>query len=167
MVRYMDKKSGPLDARERDKLLFWFAQAGMWGRFSGSTETVVDQDLAALEGPKGGLDVLIEQLRLWRGSLRVEPDHFTGWSLGARFYPVLYMLTRMGDALDWGTGLPLKANLLGKMNRLDTTSFGYNLGDGKWPARRLTGNEPRESAQVPGPTRWRTTDRLERLEGYT
>ena len=119
MVRYMDKKSGPLGARERDKLLFWFAQAGMWGRFSGSTETVVDQDLAALEGPKGGLDALMEQLRLWHGSLRVEPDHFTGWSLGARFYPVLYMLTRMGDALDWGTGLPLKANLLGKMNRLE------------------------------------------------
>jgi hypothetical protein len=34
-------------------------------------------------------------LRLWHGGLRVEPAHFTGWSLGARFYPVLYMLTRM------------------------------------------------------------------------
>jgi hypothetical protein len=119
MVRYMDIKQGGLDAKERDKLLLWFAQAGMWGRFSGSTETVIDQDLAALEGPKGGLDALIEQLRLWHGGLRVEPGHFTGWSLGARFYPVLYMLTRMGEARDWGLGLPLKANLLGKMNRLE------------------------------------------------
>ncbi len=119
MVRYMDKKNGGLDAKERDKLLFWFAQAGMWGRFSGSTETVIDQDLAALEGPNGGLEALIEQLRLWHGGLRVEPGHFTGWSLGARFYPVLYMLTRMGEAADWGTGLPLKANMLGKMSRLE------------------------------------------------
>ncbi|MDH7794584.1 MULTISPECIES: DUF262 domain-containing protein [unclassified Beijerinckia] len=119
MVRYLDKKNGRLDARERDKLLFWFAQAGMWGRFSGSTETVIDQDLAALEGANGGLDSLIEQLRLWHGSLLIEPDHFTGWSLGARFYPVLYMLTRMGEARDWGTGLPLKANMLGNMNRLE------------------------------------------------
>lgn len=119
MVRYMDQKNGPLDAAERDELLFWFAQAGMWGRFSGSTETVIDQDLAALEGPNGGLNALIEQLRLWHGSLRVEPGHFTGWSLGARFYPVLYMLTRMGQARDWGTGLPLKASLLGKMSRLE------------------------------------------------
>ena len=119
MVRYMDKKNGGLDAKERDKLLFWFAQAGMWGRFSGSTETVIDQDLAALEGPNGGLDALIEQLRLWHGGLRVEPGHFTGWSLGARFYPVLYMLTRMGEASDWGTGLPLKANMLGRMSRLE------------------------------------------------
>ena len=52
-------------------------------------------------------------------ALRVEPGHFTGWSLGARFYPVLYLLTRMGEARDWGTGLPLKASLLGKMSRLE------------------------------------------------
>ncbi len=119
MVRYLDKHPGPLDAKEYDKLLFWYVQAGMWGRFSGSTESFIDQDLAALEGPGGGLDRLLEQLRLWHGGLRVEPGHFTGWSLGARFYPVLYMLTRMGAARDWGTGLPLKANLLGKMSKLE------------------------------------------------
>ncbi|MBZ9755260.1 DUF262 domain-containing protein [Mesorhizobium sp. ESP6-5] len=119
MVRFMDQKKGSLDAVESDKLLFWFAQAGMWGRFSGSTETFIDQDLAALEGSQGGLDALLERLRLWHGGFRVEPAHFTGWSLGARFYPILYMLTRMGAARDWGTGLPLKANLLGKMSRLE------------------------------------------------
>lgn len=119
MVRYLDKRDGALNEKDRDKLLFWFAQAGMWGRFSGSTETVIDQDLEALEGPEGGLDKLLTQLRLWHGGLRVEPGHFTGWSLGARFYPVLYMLSRMGQAKDWGSGLPLKANLLGKMSRLE------------------------------------------------
>ena len=119
IVRYLDRSEGMPNEQERDKLLFWFAQAGMWGRFSGTTESYIDQDLAAIEGEHGGLDKLIEQLRLWHGGLRVEPGHFTGWSLGARFYPVLYMLTRMGEARDWGTGLPLKANLLGKMNSLE------------------------------------------------
>lgn len=119
MVRYLDQHPGTLNERERDKLLFWFFQSGMWGRFSGSTESFVDQDLAALEGPDGGINKLLEQLRLWHGGLRVEAGHFTGWSLGARFYPVLYLLTRMGEARDWGTGLPLKASLLGKMSRLE------------------------------------------------
>jgi hypothetical protein len=118
MVRYLDQK-GTLTSKERDKLLFWYLQAAMWGRYSGSTETFIDQDLAALEGPGAGVDKLIEQLRLWRGGLRVEPEHFTGWSVGARFYSILYMLTRMGAACDWGNGLPLKAGLLGKMNRLE------------------------------------------------
>lgn len=123
MVRYLDQRLerqlGAMNERERDKLLFWFVQAGMWGRFSGSTESFIDKDLEALEGASGGLDRLLEELRLWHGGLRVEPGHFQGWSLGARFYPVLYMLTRMGEARDWGTGLPLKANLLGKMSKLE------------------------------------------------
>ncbi|MDZ7697756.1 MAG: DUF262 domain-containing protein [Deltaproteobacteria bacterium] len=119
MVRYLDQCHGSLSEQERDKLLFWFVQTGMWGRFSGSTESYIDQDLEAISGENGGLDRLLEQLRLWHGGLRVESGHFTGWSLGARFYPVLYLLTRMGEARDWGTGLPLKAGLLGKMNQLE------------------------------------------------
>ena len=119
MVRYLDQRNKPLNEFERDKLLFWYLQSGMWGRFSGSTESVINQDLSAIEQISGGLDRLIEQLRVWHGSLDVEPAHFHGWSLGARFYPVLYMLTRMGESKDWGTGLPLKADLLGHMNTLE------------------------------------------------
>jgi hypothetical protein len=119
MVRYLDLLNGGLDEKKRDKLLFWYAQAGMWGRFSGSTESFIDKDLSALESGDDKLDKLIEQLRLWHGGLRVEPGHFMGWSLGARFYPVLYMLTRMGESKDWGTGLPLKASMLGKMSKLE------------------------------------------------
>lgn len=119
MVRYLDQHSGPLSAAALDKLLFWFAQAGMRGRFSGSTESYIDQDLAALERDGDPLDNLLHQLRLWQGSFRVEADHFAATSLGARFYPVLYMLTRMGAARDWGTGLSLKSSLLGKMSKLE------------------------------------------------
>ena len=120
MSRYIDQRgSHQLDARERDRLLFWFVQSAMWGRFSGSTESMIDKDLDVIEEVDGGIDRLISELRLWKGTLSVSPGHFGGWSLGARFYPVLYMLTRVGDARDWGTGLPLKANLLGKMSRLE------------------------------------------------
>lgn len=119
MARYLDQRSGPLDVVERDKLLFWYAQAAMWGRFSGSTETFVDADLEAIDVESGGLDRLLEKLRLWHGGLRIEPGHFSGWNMGARFYPVLYMLTRMGAARDWGTGLPLKADMLGKLSKLE------------------------------------------------
>lgn len=119
MSRYLDKKGGKFDggAAEQDLLLFWYLQSAMWGRFSGSVESLLDKDMEALE--RGGLDELIRELRLWRGSLKVQPDHFGGWSLGARFYPVLYLLTRIGEARDWGLGLPLKANLLGQHSHLE------------------------------------------------
>jgi len=35
MVRYLDLKQGPLSAVDRDRLMFWFVQAGMWGPLLG------------------------------------------------------------------------------------------------------------------------------------
>ena len=116
MVRYLDRK-GHLSPRDWDRLLLWFSEAGMWGRFSGSTESALDQSLAALDGAMDGIGALLTELRRWSGNRRVEPDDFNGWSLGARFYPVLYMLTRMGEARDWGSGLPLRKGHLGTMSR--------------------------------------------------
>ena len=119
MVFYINSKNGELGAKEQDKLLFWYAQAGMWGRFSASSETRLDEDLAALEGSDGDVDSLIKQLRRSRGSLVVEAEDFTSWGLAARFYPVLYMLTRMGGARDWGNGLKIEGNMLGRTSRLE------------------------------------------------
>lgn len=120
MARYIDRRNGHLSgAEERDRLLYWYFQSGMWGRFSGSTESTLNVDFEATEELDGALDRLLERLRLWHGNLQVEPAHFRGWSLGARFYPVLYALTRVGEAQDWGTGLPLKHSLLGKMSALE------------------------------------------------
>ena len=120
MTHYIDRMGGHVaDEVERDRLLYWYFQSAMWGRFSGSVETTIDQDLQALEEVDGGLDRLTEQLRLWRGGLSVEPDHFREWSRGARFYAVLYALTRVGEAKDWGTGLPLRQGLPGRMNALE------------------------------------------------
>lgn len=88
------------------------------GRFSSATESIINKDLEPLENLEGGIDRLIETLKLWRGDLTVQPAHFGGWSLGARFYPMLYLMTRIGAARDWGTGLPLKNSLLGKHSQL-------------------------------------------------
>ena len=119
MIRYIDSKQGHLNADEINKLAFWFAHAGMWGRFSGSTETGIDKNLEALEGEIGGLDRLIKQLHIWHGDLLIRPLHFEGWSIGARFYPVLYMLTRMGAARDLCVGFKLHHKIIGRMHRLE------------------------------------------------
>ena len=120
MVRYMDQRNSMLSQRESDKLLFWYLQAGMWGRFTaGSTETSLDKSLEAIREIDGGLDRLLEDVRIWHGTFRVKPDNFRSSTVGARFYPVLYMLTRIEGSEDWGSGIPLKANLLGKGSKLE------------------------------------------------
>lgn len=120
LARYLEVRGGRLtDHRERDKLLYWYIHTLLWGRYSGSTETILGQDLNLVADAAGALDRLIAQLRQVRGDLRVQPGDFLGASRGARFYPLLYMLTRVWQAKDWKTGTPLHGHMLGTMSRLE------------------------------------------------
>ena len=104
--------------KERDKLLFWFVQAGMWGRFSGSTESFIDQDLAALEGDgRGSRQAAGAVAALARRAAR-RAGAFHRWSLGAASIRAL-PADADGRSPRLGHGLPLKASLLGKMSRLE------------------------------------------------
>lgn len=118
MVRYLVLKGGRLENyQERDKLLYWYVHTLLWGRYAGSTESVLAQDLHVLSS-ENPLDKLIENLRQNRGDLTIKPIDFQGWSTGARFYPLLYMLTRVYQAKDWDSGIELSKHLLGKLSCL-------------------------------------------------
>lgn len=118
MVGYLSMKGGKLSsAAEWDKLLFWYVHAFLWGRYAGSTESVLSQDLRVLEDGKG-VHGLIELIHQNRADLTLRPQDFWGWSKGARFYPLLYMITRVNHARDWGTGIELSQSLLGKNSSL-------------------------------------------------
>lgn len=120
IARHLFQRGGHLkDHSERDKLLYWYVHTFLWGRYAGSTESVLNKDLAAIEETDGALDRLIAQLHQNRGDLRLQPDDFAGWSKGARFYPLLYMMTRAWHARDWDSGDELSNHLLGFMNRLE------------------------------------------------
>ncbi len=119
LARYLVQRNGHLsDYKERAALLYWYIQTFLWGRYAGSTETVLAQDLALLDEPDGTLERLIEQLRRSRGDLSLRPNDFRDWSRSARFYPLLYMLTRVYHAQDWDSGVELSNALLGKLSGL-------------------------------------------------
>lgn len=120
LCRYLEQRGGTLpEPQELDKLLYWYIHSFLWGRYAGSTESVLSQDLHLIENPDGALERLIEQLRSTRGDLRVRPNDFLAWSRGARFYPLLYMLTRVHGARDLDTGLELHKHILGHLMRLE------------------------------------------------
>ena len=122
MVRYLDQRGGTLsDPTEWDKLLYWYVNTFLWGRYAGSTESKLSQDLSVIRGEGGepaNVEGLIELLRRERGELNVHPSDFGGWSRGARFYPLLYLMSRVCGSKDWQSGLELKQSLLGKQARL-------------------------------------------------
>jgi hypothetical protein len=121
MARYLaDRDFAFSDHRERDRLLYWYLHAAMWGRYAGSTETVLQQDLAATaSNPGDPIERLLANLRQQRGDLTVHPGDFHAWSRGARFYPILYLLTRVHGARDLGTGEQLDRHALGRHTDLE------------------------------------------------
>jgi len=119
MARYLIERGGNLaDYKERDALLYWYIHTFLWGRYAGSTETIINQDLRLIEGKDRAIERLIGQLRQNRGDLHLQPNDFFGWSMGARFYPLLYMMTKAYKAKDWLSGVELSKELLGSMGSL-------------------------------------------------
>ena len=104
------------DIAEQHKILYWYVHSFLWGRYSASAETNLRRDLVAAQ--RDGIDGLIDELERWRGSLHLKPDDFDWWNVGARFYPLLYIMTRLGRAQDLVNGLPLSHSLHGHLNNL-------------------------------------------------
>ncbi len=120
LTRYLVQRGGHInDYKERDKLLYWYIHTFLWGRYASAVESTLTKDLTTIQESAGALDRLIEGLRQDRGELRLNSDDFKGWSQAARFYPLLYMLTRVCKSKDWGTGIELSNSLLGFMSSLE------------------------------------------------
>ncbi len=119
LVRYLEQREGRLaNHAERDQLLYWYIHTFLWGRYSGSTESVLQSDLNAIEQNSGALDRLVNQLHQNRGDLTIYARDFEGATKGNRFYPLLYMMTRVWHARDWEMDIELTAHLLGKLSNL-------------------------------------------------
>ncbi|WP_017975200.1 GmrSD restriction endonuclease domain-containing protein [Actinopolyspora halophila] len=116
--RLLELNGGRFDDRShQDKVLYWYVHAALWGRFAGSTETFLQKDYETVE--RSGIDGLITALERWRGgNLDVHAHDFEGSTKGSRFYPLLYMLTRVNQARDFGSGMPLRADMLGRNSSL-------------------------------------------------
>ncbi len=121
LARFADLNHNTLgDHVQRDRLLYWYMHAAMWGRYAGPVETVLRQDLRAVgDGSGDPTDELLARIKQQRGDLLVRPADLIGWSRGSRFYPMLYVLTRVTDARDWSTGAVLSKAALGSHTDLE------------------------------------------------
>ena len=119
MIGYIHAQpSAKLDNTHWNKLMYWYIHTFLWGRYASATESKMAQDMNVIQEDEG-VEGLLRLIRQQRGDLELTPEDFWGWSTGARFYPLLYLLTRMNHAKDLGSGLELTHNLLGKNSTLE------------------------------------------------
>jgi hypothetical protein len=119
------------DPAETGRVLYWYVHSALWGRYSGSTQTALNQDYETAS--RSGASGLISLLERWRGgSLAIDAQDFSGAGRGARFYPLLYLLARVRAARDFGNGLPLRENQPGvQLHHIFPKAVLYPAGYGK------------------------------------
>lgn len=97
--------------------LHWLYLALMMGRYSGSTETKLSEDLQALKDEHPP-DRLRDNILRVRGRLKVLPDDFRDRGIRSPLFHMAYIVARHAGAVDWFNGLPLYSQLIGKANGL-------------------------------------------------
>jgi len=115
---YGHKRDYHISADESDRLRYWALAANAKGRYSrGSSETLLDQDLATLRDG-GGVNELIERLRLQVGLLEVQPDELEGRNQRSAFFKTMFMAFRAAGAKDWKSKLTIALDHSGVQHRL-------------------------------------------------
>lgn len=107
-----------VDERERQDFLHWMYAALMWSRYSGPTETKLNQDLQVLKGANPA-STLRAAIIAERGRLRVEGRDLANSGMRTSFAIMAYIVARHRGAIDWVTGSALYETNLGKSNGLE------------------------------------------------
>jgi hypothetical protein len=88
------------------------------GRYSrGSSETLLDQDLATLR-QDGGADELIDRLRLQVGRLDIAPEELEGRNQRSALFKTMFLAFRADGARDWYSNLAIALGHRGAQHRL-------------------------------------------------
>jgi hypothetical protein len=118
LVVYFSTKEGQLSGEEACGLLFWFLEATIHGRFTGSPETKLDQDLRAIAGTSP-LDGLVGNLRREIARFDITPEMIEGKYQRNPFLLLMFIVFRKNRAQDWFTGIVLSSTNVGPDHQLE------------------------------------------------
>ena len=112
------KRDYSLSAEESIRLRHWVVVANAKGRYSrGSSETILDQDLATLKSG-GGANELIDRLRQQVGRLDVAPDELEGRNQRSALFKTMFLAFRAAGAKDWRSQVAIALDHSGAQHKL-------------------------------------------------
>lgn len=103
---------------ESGLLRYWALVANAKGRYSrGSSETILDQDLAVLR-QGGNARELIERLRRQTGRLEITPADLEGRNQRSAYFKTMFLAFREAGAKDWHSDLRIALDHSGARHKL-------------------------------------------------
>jgi hypothetical protein len=115
---YGHQRQYQVEPHEAQRLRQWVLAANAKGRYSrGSSETILDQDLAVLRNG-GGASELVDRLRLQVGRLDIAPEELEGRNQRSALFKAMFMAFRADGARDWHSNLAIALGHRGAQHRL-------------------------------------------------
>lgn len=115
---YGHKREYNLSSAEAEKLRHWVLVANAKGRYSrGSSETLLDQDLATLR-QGGGAKEMLDRLRLQVGRLDITPEELEGRNQRSALFKTMFLAFRAAGARDWRSNIAIALDHRGSHHRL-------------------------------------------------
>lgn len=107
-----------MSPEESTRLRHWILLANAKGRYSrGSSETLLDQDLAVLRDG-GGPAELTDRLRQQVGRLDVVPEELEGRNQRSALFKTMFLAFQANGAKDWRSQIAIGLDLVGAQHRL-------------------------------------------------
>jgi hypothetical protein len=118
LAMYGHRRDFQFSKEEAEQLRRWALLANVKGRYSrGSSETILDQDLAIIRDGGGAAD-LIEKLRQQVGLLDVSPEELEGRNQRSALFKTMFMAFRAAGAKDWKSNLSIAFDHSGVQHKL-------------------------------------------------
>jgi len=115
---YCHSRDYALSVDESAQLRYWALATNAKGRYSrGSSETILDQDLATIR-QGGTVQDLIDRLRQQVGRLDITPDELEGRNQRSALFKTMFLAFRAAGAKDWRSNLAIALDHSGVQHRL-------------------------------------------------
>jgi hypothetical protein len=112
------KRDYEISPEESQRLRYWVLVANAKGRYSrGSSETILDQDLAILRDG-GGTQEMIDRLQQQVGRLDIAPEELAGRSQRSALFKTMFLAFRAADAKDWRSQVSIALDHSGSQHKL-------------------------------------------------
>ena len=119
LIKYISDNNGRFpDQFIMFQLLHWYLTRTIWGFFTGATDTKLASELSAFS-ETDLLETLRHNLRQTGHDTVPKAENFDQLYYQSRFYTLLYIISRVHDARDWGTGNRLRHFSLGDGTNLE------------------------------------------------
>jgi hypothetical protein len=119
LVYYASSKNLCGSSQTENGFLYWFYNAAIWGRYSGSMETSLDEDLSVFSKGKPYLH-LVENI--WKSvgkERKVDVKDIRGKGISNPYFFMMYVLARKNRARDLETGDIINYDNFGNNNKIE------------------------------------------------